>query len=161
MNWQRPEVLVFEVGGQCYALPSSDVRELVRAVAVRPLPGAPAIVEGIINLRGELVPVLDLRARLRLPPRELRPSDHFIVAEVDGRRLALRVDRALELVVLDQADVEEARSLVAGVDYVRWVARRPEDVLLIHDLRTFLSQTEAIALDQALAQPHDREEVAP
>lgn len=160
MNRRRPEVLVFEVGGQRYALPAADVRELLRAAAVRPLPGAPAIVEGILNVRGGLVPVLDLRARFRLPPRALRPTDHFIVAEVDGRRLALRVDRALELVVLDEADVEEARSLVPGVEYVSWVARRPEDVVLIHDLRTFLSQTETAALDQALAQPRHGEEVA-
>jgi purine-binding chemotaxis protein CheW len=160
MNRERPAALVFEVGGQRYALPAADVHELVRAVAVQPLPGAPAVIEGIINLRGDLVAVLNLRARFRLPPRDPRPSDHFILAEAEGRRLALRVDHALELVVLDGADVEEAKSLVPGVDYVRWVARREQDVILIHDLRTFLAQTEALALDRALAQPPGREEAS-
>ena len=56
------EVVVFEIGGLLYALPAASVRELVRAVAIVPPPRAPAIVEGIINLRGKVVPVLDVRA---------------------------------------------------------------------------------------------------
>src|SRR5881296_2430916 len=74
------EVLVFEVGGQKYALPTADVRELVRAVAITPLPAAPAVIEGVVDVRGRVLPVLDVRARFRLPPKALDPSDHFIVA---------------------------------------------------------------------------------
>ncbi len=144
------EVLVFEIGGQRYALPAADVREIVRAVAITPLPRAPAIVEGVINLRGTIVPVLDLRSRFRLPAKALEPADHLIVARAGERLVALRVDRALELVELNAADVEEARGLVPGAEYIAWVARLPENLVLIHDLRTFLSRAEAQALEEAL-----------
>lgn len=151
MQRQPLQVLVFEVGGRRYALPAGDVQELLRAVSIIPLPRAPAIIEGIINLRGRIVPVLDVRTRFRLPPRPLEPSDHFIVARAGGRVVALRVDRAVDLVQLEAADLEEAGAVVPGVEYVAWVARLPHDLVLIHDLRTFLSRAEATALDEAAA----------
>jgi purine-binding chemotaxis protein CheW len=97
------EILVFEVGGRRFGLPATEVRELLRAVSIVPLPrplAGPAI-EGVVNLRGRVVPVLDLRVRLGLPPREVVPSDQMIVAQSEGRLVALRVDRALDLVQLD------------------------------------------------------------
>ena len=72
------EVLLFTLEGQRYALPLEDVRELVRAVRLTPLPRAPAVVEGLLNLRGELLPVLDLRRRFRLPARRLSASDRKV-----------------------------------------------------------------------------------
>jgi purine-binding chemotaxis protein CheW len=150
MPHESLQVLVFEVEGQRYALPAADVQELVRAVRIVPLPRAPAVVEGIINLRGQVIPVLDVRARFRLPSRPLAHTDHFIVARAEQRLVALHVDRALDLVNLDTRDVQEARSVVPGVEYVSWVARLPQDLVLIHDLRTFLSQAEADSLAEAL-----------
>jgi purine-binding chemotaxis protein CheW len=144
------EVLVFEIGGQRYALPAADVREIVRAVAITPLPRAPAIVEGVINFRGRIVPVLDLRSRFRLPAKPLEPTDHLIIAWSGERIGALRVDHATELIRLDPAAVEEAKAVVPGVEYVAWVAKRSEDLVLIHDLRTLLSRAETAALAEAL-----------
>ncbi len=151
MQREPLQVLVFEVGGQRYGLPVDDVQELLRTVSIVPLPRAPAIVEGIINLRGRIIPVLDVRGRFRLPARSLEPSDHFIVARAGERVVALRVDRAVDLVRLEAADIEEAGSVVPGVEYVAWVARRPHDLVLIHDLRTFLTREESAALDEAAA----------
>jgi purine-binding chemotaxis protein CheW len=145
------DVVVFEVGGQVYALPALDVHELIRAVAIVPLPRAPAIVEGIINLRGKIVPVLDIRSRFRLAPRPLHPNDHFIVASAGAHVVAIRADRAVNLIRLDRADVEEAKGLVPGIDYVSWVARLPNNLVLIHDLGTFLSRSESAELQGALA----------
>jgi purine-binding chemotaxis protein CheW len=145
------QVLVFEVGGHRYGLPAADVQELLRAVSIVPLPRAPAIIEGIINLRGRLVPVLDVRRRFRLLARPLHPSDHFIVARAGERVVALRVDRAVDLVRLEAEDIEEAGAVVPGAEYVAWVARSPHDLVLIHDLRTFLSREESAALDEAAA----------
>jgi purine-binding chemotaxis protein CheW len=144
------EVLIFELGGQRYGLPAADVQELVRAVALVPLPTAPAVVEGVMNLRGKIVPVLDVRQRFRLPPRALDPADHLIVARTEERLVALRVDRALDLVALDAEAIEAAKGAVPGVEYVAWVAKLPNNLVLIHDLRTFLSRAEAAALEEAL-----------
>lgn len=146
----RLEVLVFEVGGQRYALRSIEVRELVRCVTVSPLPRAPAIIEGIINVRGAVVPVLDLRTRFRLPPKPAAHTDHLILASAGPRLVALRVDRALGLVRLEAGEVEDAKAVVPGADYLVAVAKLPDGLVLIHDLRTFLSQAEATTLDDAL-----------
>jgi purine-binding chemotaxis protein CheW len=146
------EILVFEVGGQRYGLPIADVRELVRAVAIVPLPRAPAVIEGVINYRGKVIPVFDIRRRFGLPARPLALADHFVVARAGERLTALRVDRALDLVMVEAADLQEARGVVPGAEYVSWVAKLPQDLVLIHDLRTFLSRADGQALDKAMVQ---------
>jgi purine-binding chemotaxis protein CheW len=145
------ELLVFEVGGQRYGLPAADVRELLRAVTLTPLPQAPAIVEGVINVRGVLVPVLDIRGRFHLPPKPPEPTDHLIVARAGGRLVALRVDRAVELTRLEPAAVERAEAVVPGVAYVAHMAKLPDGLVLVHDLKTFLSQAEAAELAEAMS----------
>jgi purine-binding chemotaxis protein CheW len=144
------EVLAFEVAGQLYGVQASDVEEILRAVSVVPLPKAPAVIEGVINLRGSAVPVLDVRRRFRLPAKGVEHTDHLIVAHAGERLVALHVDRATGLVQLGPADVDDATGVVPGVEYVRWVARLPESLVLIHDLPTFLSRAEADALEEAL-----------
>lgn len=145
------EVLLFTLEGHRYALPSAEVRELVRAALVTPLPRAPDVVEGLLNLRGELLPVLDLRRRFRLPVRPLSPSDHFIVAQAGPRRVVLRVDRTEELLSVEPGALDETPSTLPGVGYVAGAVKLPEGLVLIHDLRTFLSEAEALQLDTALS----------
>ena len=145
------EVVVFELAGQLFGVPAADVRELLRAVAVVPLPRAPAVVKGVINLRGRVVPVLDVRGRFRIPPKEIEPADHFIVARAGDRLVALHVDRATDLVRLGAGDLDNVRGLVPEADYVSWVARVPNNLVVVHDLATFLSRGEAVALEEALS----------
>ena len=80
------ELLIFEQAGQLYALPSSIVKEVLRAFSATPLPNAPPMVEGLLNVRGEIIPLVNLRRRMGLPERPLSLTDHFIVAH-DGNRL--------------------------------------------------------------------------
>src|SRR4051794_33042700 len=112
------EVLLFTLEGQRYALPSADVRELVRAVRLTPLPRAPDVVEGLLNLRGELLPVLALRRRFRLPPRPLSPMDHLIIARAGTRLVGLRVDRAEGLLPLEPGTLDSTPTPLPGVGYV-------------------------------------------
>jgi purine-binding chemotaxis protein CheW len=142
------EILVFLLAGHRYALWGDDVRELLRAVAVVPLPAAPRIVEGVINLRGRVVPVLDIRRRFGLPGKPLEPSDHLIVAAAGARLVAIRADRALDLAVIDRADVSAGE---LRTDHVAGVARLADGLAVIHDLATFLDADEGAALDHALS----------
>jgi purine-binding chemotaxis protein CheW len=144
------EVLVFELDEHRFGVPAADVQEIVRAVAVAPLPRAPAFVEGVINLRGRAVPVLDLRRRFGLPSRQPVTTDHLVIARAAGRAVALRVDRAIELRLLDGQDAQAARDVVPGAEAGGWVAALPEGLLLVHDLGGLLSSPEAGALDAAL-----------
>src|SRR5689334_23103108 len=86
-------VLVFEVMGHRYGVPTSVVREVLRAVQPARLPGAPAVVMGVINVRGQLAALVDLRARFGLPPAPLAASDVFVLCEPAGRLVAFRADR--------------------------------------------------------------------
>lgn len=147
---QASEILVFEVAGVHYALPVGSVEEILRAVAIVPLPQAPPVIEGLIDVRGSVVPVLDLRSRFRLPPRAVRPSDHLILAHAGPRRVAVRADRAVDLVRLDPARVEEASRVVPAAEFVAGIAKLSDGLVLIHDLGGFLTQAEAERLDRSL-----------
>jgi purine-binding chemotaxis protein CheW len=127
------EILVFEIAGRRYGLPATEVRELVRAVAIVPLPMAPPGVEGVVNLRGRVVPVIDLRARLGLASRPVAPSDHMIVVSLGQRLAALRVDRALDLVRLDGET--RAREESAGMP----VAQLADGLAPLLEVRTLLA----------------------
>jgi purine-binding chemotaxis protein CheW len=143
------EVLIFELGEHSLGFAITDVVEVLRAVTIQPLPRAPAIVEGVINLRGAIVPVLDVRARFGQPARSIAASHHFIVVAGE-RRVAIRVDRCTAIASLNVLRREDAADLPAGVSHVAGFALIPSGVLVVHDLRAFLSQTEALSLDQAL-----------
>lgn len=102
------QLLTFDVGGRRLALPATAVGEVTWAVAVTPLSKAPPIVEGVINVRGTVVPVLDIRHRLTLPAQPVALHQHFIVAHAGHRLVALRVDRALDLVSVPEEAIETA-----------------------------------------------------
>ena len=137
------EVLVFELGEQRHALRAADVAEILPALTVIAMAGAPAGVEGVINLRGRLVPVLDLRQVLGLPSRPIEHTDHLIVVRADARPSAVRVDRALELVRIADA------SRAAGVTQL------PDGLVFIHDPHTLLSPEDTAALEATLARVGD------
>ncbi len=144
------DLLLFEVAGVRYALPSRDVRELVRAVTIVPLPKAPPIVEGVINVRGAIVPVLDLRSRFRLPMKPLVHSDHLILAWAGPRLVAIRADRVLGLSQLAPGACAAAQAIAPSAEYVVGVAKLGDGLALIHDLATFLAAAESAAIEDAL-----------
>jgi purine-binding chemotaxis protein CheW len=137
------EFLVFEVGGSRYGLPSSDVAELLRSVTIAALPKAPPVVEGVLDVRGRLVPVLDIRRRFDLPAKPADPADHLVLAWAGDRLVALRVDRAIELARIDRTRITAMDTVVQGTGYIAGIARLPDGLVLIHDLGGFLSQAEA------------------
>jgi purine-binding chemotaxis protein CheW len=146
------DLLLFELEDRRLALPTRVVREVVRAVAVRPLPRAPAVVEGLIDVRGQVVPVFDLRRRFRLTPRPLGLSEQLIIAETQRRVVAVRADRTIDVVAVDPAQVHDPRAVVPDADQVAGVVTLPDGLVLIHDLDTFLTQAEAATLEAALAE---------
>lgn len=146
-----PDLLTFALGGHRFALPASAVVEALRVVAAAPLPSAPPIVEGVINVRGALVPVLDVRARFGLPPAEVDPDQHLIVARAGARPVALRVDRALDLITVAENEIEPVEHVSPGTALVAGLARLPDGVLVIHDPDRFLALDEAARLEAAVA----------
>jgi purine-binding chemotaxis protein CheW len=144
------DVLVFEVEGQRFGVFASAVEEVARAVAVAPLPRAPAVVDGIINVRGRLAPVLDLRRRFRLRDKPVDPTEHFVLARCDGRLVTLRADRVLGLQRVRAADLEQPRTATTRADHVAGVAKLPEGLVMVYDLESFLTEAESKELGWAV-----------
>ncbi len=118
----------FEVGGRTVAIDVANVREVVRWQPVTPLPKSPALIDGVIDLRGALVPVVDLGRALN--ERKVEPSSatRIVVAETDGLVIGLTVDSAIEVLQVRGASLEDPPALAthAGYDAVRAVVRRPD-----------------------------------
>ena len=145
------EVFAFEVGGNRYGLPLNQVQEVIRAVISVPLPKAPRIVEGVINVRGTVFSVLDIRKRFNIPAKPVDPSDLIILAHVGNRPVALRADRVSGLLILKAGEVEDAKSIESAGEFVAGIAKLPDGLMLIHNLKSFLLQAEAQELEQALS----------
>ncbi len=142
------ELVVFALGPRMVGVPASTVRELVRAVAVTELPGAPPGVDGVIDLRGTLIPVVDLSLRLGITPRPMRASDQLLICDVTVGPLAVRTDRVIEL----RSSSADSVPLGAESDpIVRSLARTADGVIVIAELAAFLAEPDVTALALAIA----------
>jgi purine-binding chemotaxis protein CheW len=125
----------FEVAGHTYAIDVAQVREVVRWQSVTPLPNAPALIEGVIDLRGSVVPVVDLGRALGGAPVAPGQRTRIAVTEVDGLVMGLAVDAAVEVLSVDVANLEDPPALATqtGYDVTRAVVRRPgvEPILVL------------------------------
>src|SRR5699024_2147237 len=100
------EWLQFSLGQQQYGLNVLQIREIICATEITPVPGAPRHVLGIINVRGSIITVVDTRQRLALPLREMRDSDWILVMDVDGQSIGLLVDEVSEVIDVDPRRIE-------------------------------------------------------
>lgn len=119
----------FEVQGRVYALDVAYVREIVRTQEITPLPKSPELIEGVVELRDGVVPVIDLGRALGGVPCEVTPQARIAVLEADELVLGLVVERAADVLSLEASRLEDPPSLAthAGYEAVRAVVRRPDD----------------------------------
>lgn len=118
----------FEVKGRIYALDVSQVREIVRHQEITPLPMAPSMIEGVVDLRGAVIPVIDLSKVLTDETAPITNLSRIVVLDCDGMVLGLCVEAATDVLSLDAGALEDVPDLAsqAGYDAVRHVVRRPE-----------------------------------
>jgi purine-binding chemotaxis protein CheW len=143
-------LVVLTLDEQRYALPLSAVERVVRTVEVTPLPNAPDIIAGVVNVQGQIIPVADIRKRFRLPAREITLSDQLIIAHTSRRPVTLVVDAVIGVVECAEQDITAAEAIVPGTEYVKGVAKLKDGMILIHDLNSFLSLEEAQSLEDAM-----------
>ena len=145
------QYVVFTLDDQRYTLPLASVERVFPAAYITPLPQAPAIIMGVINVQGHVIPVINLRKRFRLTERELELSDQFIVGTTPRRTVALVVDTVLGVADFPTHEITPSTHIVPGLSPIAGVIKTMEDVLLIHDLDACLSLDEEQALDEALS----------
>jgi len=142
--------LVFELEGHRYGVDTAHVQEIVRAVLPVRLPRAPAVIAGVINLRGEVLPLLDMRMRFGLPARPLRADEVFLIVRTATRSLALRADHATELVRVPADSLTAMRETAARSEFALGTVRLPDGLLVICDIDSFLDEAELLTLHTAL-----------
>lgn len=147
----RQQFLSFTLAAGRYAIPLAAVARVVRVAEFAPLPRAPEIVLGIVNVQGRIIPVVNVRRRFRHPEREIRLSDQLIVAVTARRPVALLVDRTEGVIERAEGEIVRAEKVLPGLEYVRGVLKLEDGLVLIHDLDTFLSLDEERKLGEALA----------
>lgn len=151
---QGEQLVVLQLGGESYAVEIAAVNSIVTRQQITRVPHAPAFVEGVINLRGAIVPVVDLRRRFGLPGAEPTIASRIVVAETRTGPLGLLVDAVTETISVPREAVEPPSSLLTSADspYLRGVARIEDRLVVILDLERILPRVEAASLASAATQ---------
>jgi purine-binding chemotaxis protein CheW len=144
------QLVTFDLDEQRFALYLCTVERVVAIAAITPLPEAPEVVLGIVNIRGAIVPVVDIRKRFGLPAREIRLSDRMLIASTSRRVVALVADGVSGVVSQPAATIAAADGISRALKYVAGVVQLHAGLTLIHDLETLLSPDEERILEQAM-----------
>jgi purine-binding chemotaxis protein CheW len=151
------QLVTFLLDEQQYALPLATVRRVVRMVEVTPLPKAPEVVLGVIDVQGDIIAVVSMRKRFGIAEPETGLSDQLILADAGARRVGLVVNSVTGVVERTTEEVTAAEKIVPGGQYVEGITRLDGGILFIHDLDRFLSKREEQQLDGLLAQEAETE----
>ncbi|GLH69138.1 hypothetical protein GETHPA_06710 [Geothrix rubra] len=159
------QVLCFALAGEAYGIPILKVREIQAEAVITRIPKAPPYMPGVINLRGAIVPILELRQRFSLgsAPEDTRPV--IVIVEVQGRTIGIRVDAVSDVLDLDPAAIKPPPELGAqtqlGREFIAGLASQPGApgaadqgdgaMLILLDLDRLLSDGELLSLDSATA----------
>ncbi|NTU59464.1 MAG: chemotaxis protein CheW [Deltaproteobacteria bacterium] len=144
------QLVTFHVGSEEFGVNILEVREINRMMEITRVPHAPPFVEGVINLRGQVIPVVDLRSRFGLPPGERDKSTRIVVVELPGKVVGFLVDSVSEVLRVSSALVEPPPSIAGGVDsvYIRGVVKLEDRLLILLDMQKLLSRGEEKELEE-------------
>ncbi len=142
------QIVVCELGSQRYGIDISAVREIIRFQPITAVPRAPAFVEGIINLRGRIVPVVDLASRFGLPDRPATKASRIVVSETSGTRVSLIVDGVTEVLDVSSDAMEATPDVAVGNDsaYLRGIAKLDDCLVALLDVDRLFGEGERAAL---------------
>jgi purine-binding chemotaxis protein CheW len=151
METATHRLLVFEIGGLRCGLGLEQVKRAIRAVEVTPLPGAPDGIAGIIDVAGSVMPAYDLRQRFKLAPREIAPTDQFLVAACGNKDVVILAERIEGILESAHRAAVPAGDITAETNgSISGVIQTTEGLILIHDLERFLSPDESDLLAEAM-----------
>lgn len=148
---QEEQIVVFQLMEQVYGIDINSVYEIIRMEAITKIPRAPHFVEGVINLRGRIIPVIDLGLRFGLGQAERTPASRIIIVEVSGQTIGMIVDSVQEVLRIPLNTIEPAPPVANGIDaaYLRGIAVLPERLIILLDQNKILMDEEKEQLLQA------------
>lgn len=145
------QLVVFQLAGETYGLDINCVQEIIRLQEVTRVPRTPDFVEGVINLRGRIIPVVDMRKRFSLPAGDQTANSRIMVVEMGPVTVGFIVDAVTEVLRLSEEDIEPPPSIMGGIDtaYLRGVGKRQDRLIILLDVGKVLEEKEYQQLARA------------
>jgi purine-binding chemotaxis protein CheW len=145
------QVVGFRIGRETFGLPISIVREIVRVPEITSVPNAPDYIEGVINLRGRIIPIVDLRKRFGEKSFEPNKKNRIVVVELDTRAIGLIVNSASEVLRIPPSEIEEPHNVFkeGELNYITGVGKLNGRLVILLDLNRVLQRGELSQLDEA------------
>ncbi len=149
------QLVVFSIGKELYGVGIEAVHEIVKVPDITEVPDAPAFLEGVINLRGKIVPVVDLRKRMKLDSRERTKSSRVLITENESRLVGLLVDAVSEVLKIQPESVDAPPEMISsiGVQYITGVAKVEGRLIILLDLKKVLSVEDMRTIGSAAEHP--------
>lgn len=142
------QLVTFKVDREEYGVHIMQVQEIIRLAAITRVPRAPSFVEGIMDLRGKVLPVVDLRKRFALPTKEHTENSRVVVVNIDDMTLGLIVDAISEVMRLPNGAIEPPPRIIAGIEsrFLKGIGRLEKRLLILLDLDKVFSEDEVSGL---------------
>lgn len=155
---KKNQVVAFRIGKELFGVYIYIVQEIVRVPEVTPVPEMPPYVEGVINLRGKIVSIVDLSKRLRIDRGARARSNRILIIEVDKKIVGLVVDAVTEILRIPPESIEPTPDIVTSVgsEYITGVGKLPDKLIILLDLKNILKPDEI----KRLAADENREAVS-
>jgi len=142
------QLVTFHLGEELYGVNIMDVKEIVRLQNVRVIPNAPYYVEGIINLRGEIIPIIDLHKRFNITAtrraEDIEMDGGFIILNIDDNKIGIIIDKVERVVTVKGDDVKEPPQMLSGIgtEYIEGVVREEVGYLIMLNTRKLFNAKE-------------------
>jgi len=151
-NYLDQQVVVFDLDQQVYGVPIDAVLEIIRMEKITPIPQSPDFIEGIIEIRGKVIPVMDLRKRFGLQVAEHTQSTRIIIVDMDSNSMGIIVDSVAEVLQISSGNVEPPPSVIGSVDqsFIQGVALLEKRMIILLDLAKVLQDEEKEVLESIM-----------
>ena len=141
------QLVTFQLGEELYGVNIMDVKEIVRLQNVRVIPNAPYYVEGIINLRGEIIPIIDLHKRFRIQAIKKEEMDFdggFIILNIDNSKIGIIIDKVARVVTVKKEEIKDPPQMLSGIgsEYIEGVIREETGYLIMLNIRKLFNAKE-------------------
>ena len=142
------QLVTFQLGEELYGINIMDVKEIVRVQEIRAIPNAPVYVEGIFNLRSEIIPIINLHKRFHLKRIVSSEEDEllsgFIIIDIDGMKLGVIIDRVSRVVTIEKEEIQAPPQMLSGIgaEYIQGVVRQEHGYLIILNIRDLFNPRE-------------------
>lgn len=142
------QLVTFQLGDELYGIDIMNVKEIQKVKEIRAIPNAPMYVEGIFNLRGNIIPVINLHKRFHIKKAELSEEDKmlsgFLIISINGRMLGVYIDKVSRVMTIEKSDIQPPPQMIAGIgtEYIQGVVKEDDGYLIILDINRLFDPKE-------------------